>query len=122
MPLLCDQQHKLIFQTALVRLLRRQDLVDWNLLHTTLCGTTELETQVIQQRGAIDAVTRMVDDAITAYTTHLQDQYTYQQHFAQLETQRLEAVDELTAPEAEITCRQRLHADLTTYRNALTGL
>lgn len=84
MPLLYDQQHKLIFQTALVRLLRRQDLVDWNLLHTTLCGTTELETQVIQQRGAIDAVTRMVDDAITAYTTHLQDQYTYQQHFAQL--------------------------------------
>lgn len=47
MPLLCDQQHKLIFQTALVRLLRRQDLVDWNLLHTTLCGTTELETQAI---------------------------------------------------------------------------
>jgi hypothetical protein len=122
MPLLCDQQHKLIFQTALVRLLRRQDLVDRNLLHTTLCGTTELETQAIQQRGAIDAVTRMVDDAITAYTTHLQDQYTHQQHRAQLETQRLEPVDELTAPEAEITCRQRLHADLTTYRNALTGL
>lgn len=84
MPVLRDQQHKQIFQTALTQLVRRQDLVDWNLLHTTLCDTTELETQAVQQRGAIDAVTRMMEDAITAYATYLQDQ----QHFAQLETQR----------------------------------
>lgn len=119
MPLLRDHQLELIFQTALAQLVRRQDPVDWNLLHTTLCDTTELETQAVQQRGAIDAVTRMMEDAITDHTIRLRDQHTCQQHCTQFETQRREAVDELTATEAELTRRQRRHADLTTYRKGL---
>ncbi|MCI6557701.1 MULTISPECIES: hypothetical protein [Schaalia] len=62
MPVLRNQQLEQIFQTVLAQLVRQQDLIDWNLLHTTLCDTTELETQAVRQRGAIDA--RMMEDAI----------------------------------------------------------
>lgn len=118
LPVLHDQQLEQILQTALAQLLQGRTLIG----RDTLCNTTELENKALQQRAAIDATTRMMEDAITDNTAHVQYQHAYQQHFAQLEAQRREAVDELTATETEITRRQRLHADLATYRNALTEL
>lgn len=122
LPVLHEQQLEQVLQTALAKLIQRRNLIDWDLLHTTLCNTTELEAQAVQERAAIDVIARMMEDAIADNTTRVQDQHAYQQHFAQLETQHQQAVDQLAGTGMEITHRQRLHADLTNYRSALTRL
>ncbi len=122
MPVLRDHQLQHIFQTALAQVIARRDLIDWDLLHTTLCNTTQLEAQAVKERASIDVIARLMEDAIADNTTRIQDQHTYQQHFTQLEAQHQQAVEALEATQAEITRRQRLHADLTRYRETLTGL
>lgn len=122
MPVLRDHQLQHIFQTALAQLIQQRDLIDWDLLHTTVCNTTELENKAVQERAAIDVIARMMEDAIADNATRIQDQHAYQQHFAQLEAQHREAAEALAVTETEITRRKHLHADLTNYRSALTKM
>ncbi|MDR6938526.1 recombinase family protein [Arcanobacterium hippocoleae] len=122
MPILRDKQLEHIFLTALATLLKRRNLIDWDLLETTLTDTTELEATAITQAAEIEACTKLIRQAISANATQAQDQSEYQHAFAQLEARQQQAIDAYNATQAEIERRKGLKAELAKYRRTLTDL
>ncbi|WP_353067185.1 zinc ribbon domain-containing protein [Arcanobacterium hippocoleae] len=122
MPILRDEQLEHIFLTALATLLKRRNLIDWDLLETTLTDTTELEATAITQAAEIEACTKLIRQAISANATQAQDQSEYQARFDQLEARQQQAIDAYNATQAEIERRKGLKAELAKYRRNLTDL
>ncbi|MCI6583578.1 MAG: recombinase family protein [Mobiluncus sp.] len=122
MPVLRDEQLEHIFLTALATLLKRRDLIDWNLLEITLTDTTELEATTITQAAEIEVCTKLIRQAISANATQAQDQSEYQARFDQLEARQQSAIDAYNATQAEIERRKGIKAQLANYRRTLTDL
>ena len=122
MPVLRDKQLEQIFQTALATLIKRRDLIDWDLLESTFTDTTELETTTITQAAEIEVCTKLIRQAINTNATQTQDQDEYQARFDQLEARQQQAIDTYNTTQAEIEQRNGIKAELAKYRRTLTGL
>ena len=119
MPVLRDNQLQTIFQTALAKLIKSQQLIDWDYLITTTSETTDLEEQALQQANEIEVTTRLINQAITHNAHHSQNQDDYQERFNQLEQHQREAITAHEATQVEIERRHGIKAKLTRFKKTL---
>ena len=119
MPVLRDNQLQTIFQTALAKLIKSQQLIDWDYLITTTSETTDLEEQALQQANEIEVTTRLINQAITHNAHHSQNQDDYQERFNQLEQHQREAITAYEATQVEIERRHGIKAKLTRFKKTL---
>lgn len=122
MPILRDNQLQTIFQTTLAKLIKSQQLIDWDYLITTTSDTTDLEEQALQQASEIEVTTKLINQAITHNAHHSQNQDDYQERFTQLKARQREAINAYEATTAEIERRTGIKATLNHYRRTLTTL
>lgn len=95
--------------TALATLIKRRDLIDWDLLESTLTDTTELEATTITQAAEIEVCTKLIRQAINTNTTQTQDQDEYQARFDQLEARQQQAIDTYNTTQPDMK-KKHLHS------------
>ncbi len=119
MPVLRDNQLQAIFQTALAKLIKNQQLIDWDYLITTTSDTTDLEEQALQQASEIEVTTRLINQAITHNAHHSQNQDDYQECFTQLKTRQREAITAYETTQVEIERRHGIKVKLTRFKKTI---
>ncbi|WP_353066979.1 recombinase family protein [Arcanobacterium hippocoleae] len=122
MPILRDEQLQAMFQSALAQLIEQRNLIDWDLLETTLTDTSELETQAAEQSAEVEIATKLIEQAINANAHQSQNQDDYHQRFKKLEQRQREAINTYEATMAEIERRTGIKTTLNHYQRALTSL
>lgn len=119
MPVLRDSQLQTIFQTTLAKLIKSQQLIDWDYLITTTSDTTDLEEQALQQASEIEVTTRLINQAITRNAHHSQNQDDYQERFTQLKARQREAITAYETTQVEIERRHGIKAKLTRFKKII---
>ncbi|MDU1352036.1 MAG: recombinase family protein [Actinomyces sp.] len=119
MPVLRDSQLQTIFQTTLAKLIKSQQLIDWDYLITTTSDTTALEEQALQQASEIEVTTRLINQAITRNAHHSQNQDDYQERFTQLKARQREAITAYETTQVEIERRHGIKAKLTRFKKTI---
>ena len=119
MPVLRDSQLQTIFQTTLAKLIKSQQLIDWDYLITTTSDTTDLEEQALQQASEIEVTTRLINQAITRNAHHSQNQDDYQERFTQLKARQREAITAYETTQVEIERRHGIKAKLTRFKKTI---
>lgn len=122
MPTLTAGQLRDCFQEALAQMVLKRHLVDYDLLHSVLADSADLEERLAETATELEVVTALMEQSITTNATHVQDQEAYRQQFAALEARHGTSRDSYESIRNEIARRQDVGTRLRAFQKTMSGI